>query len=98
MLCVLIAVHFPQNATNWWLANRDRYSHVHDVHLIVFVNLLRAFRTALEKLDNERNGDYDGICREFDEEVARLVETGNSFFTEYTDRTGEPTLSVIFIH
>jgi len=78
---------------NWWHANQGRYAHLHDVHLVVFVDLLRAFRTALEKVekskedDSEPDVDYDRICREFDEEVAGLVAKSNALFEQYTDRT-----------
>ncbi|KAH7099082.1 hypothetical protein BKA62DRAFT_710841 [Auriculariales sp. MPI-PUGE-AT-0066] len=77
-----------KNSLNWWKTNSKRYAHLHDVHLVLFVDLLRAFRTALDKGQEEegKEVDHDKICREFDAEVAELVAKGETIYQETTDR------------
>ncbi|KAH7098951.1 hypothetical protein BKA62DRAFT_711400 [Auriculariales sp. MPI-PUGE-AT-0066] len=77
-----------KNSLNWWKTNSKRYAHLNDVHLVLFVDLLRAFRTALDKGQEEegKEVDHDKICREFDAEVAELVAKGETIYQETTDR------------
>ncbi|KAH7086642.1 hypothetical protein BKA62DRAFT_243932 [Auriculariales sp. MPI-PUGE-AT-0066] len=77
-----------KNSWDWWKTNCERYAHPHDVHLLLFVDLLRALRAALDKGQQEESKeiDYDKICREFDVEVAELVARGETIYQEATDR------------
>ncbi|EJD35898.1 hypothetical protein AURDEDRAFT_117234 [Auricularia subglabra TFB-10046 SS5] len=82
-----------RNAMSWW--RRSPYNHPHDLHLCLFVELLRIFRRYLDRgqdaEDAESLGepgaklDYFAMSREFDEEVRAWEATAQGLF-EQTDR------------
>ncbi|KZV87959.1 hypothetical protein EXIGLDRAFT_192404 [Exidia glandulosa HHB12029] len=76
-----------RSAMDWW--KRSQYAHPYDIHLCLFVELLRMFRRYLDKQQESEDGkdvDFHQLSREFDEEVAKLEATAQTLFEEHTDR------------
>ena len=78
-------------ARDWWRSSKYNLPAM-DLHLCLFVELLRCFRTFIDEAnpeseEKERSVDYYALSEKFDQEVEAFEAKAETLFAEHSDRS-----------